>query len=121
MQPIDLLEQSPDLFKVIKLKTGEMLLTTLVHHDEEVVIFEHPLQVEFVRVPTEHGLVHRLSTITYNPFAADRTFTLASDQVQHINDLSKDMVKSYLNMVIGDLEPKSLDIIVPLNNSNLIH
>ena len=121
MQSVDLLEKSPDLFKVIKLKTGEMLLTTLVHHDEEVVVFEYPLQVEFVRVPTEHGLIHRLSTITYNPFAEDRTFTVAADQVQHMNDLSKEMVKSYLNMVMGDMEPKSQEIIVPMTASNLIH
>jgi hypothetical protein len=117
MQPIELLEQSPELFKVIKLTTGEMLMATLVHHDSKSVVFEHPLQVEFVRVPTQDGLLHRLSTITYNPFAEDRTFTVTTDQVQHINDLNKDMIKSYLNMVIGNTETVHESTLLPTSNT----
>jgi len=91
--------ESYDLYRIIKLATGETLMCTLVDESESTVTFEHPITVEFVKIVTQRGISHDLSTTAYCPFANDRTFTVPRNQIQHINDLSKDMIRSYLNMV----------------------
>lgn len=99
MQTLNIDLEDYDLYRIIKLVTGEILMCTLVDESESTVTFEHPIAVEFVKIVTQKGISHDLSTTAYCPFSSDRTFTVPRNQIQHINDLSKDMVKPYLNMV----------------------
>lgn len=94
----------PDLFKVIKLTTGETLLATLVDINESFITFEYPIQADFVKVNTDNGMKNVLSTMSYSPFTSDRTFVVPFNQVQHINQLSHDMIKHYLKLTIGSTD-----------------
>jgi hypothetical protein len=109
------LEQYAELYRVIKLNTGETLLCTLVDESEKTVTFEYPIVVEFIKVMTDKGLDYRLSTMTYCPFTEDRTFTVPSEDIQHINNLSTEMVRSYVNMVFPS------ETTEPTNESHTIH
>lgn len=73
----------------------------MVDEGESTITFEYPIAIEFVKIVTQYGIKHELSTVAYCPFASDRTFTVPLSMVQHINDLNQDMVRSYLNMVYG--------------------
>lgn len=84
-------------------------MCTMVDEGETTITFEYPIAIEFVKIVTQNGITHDLSSLAYCPFASDRTFTVPRTQVQHINDLDKGMIKSYLNMAFG--KPKEEDTV----------
>ena len=101
-----------DLYRIIKLTTGEMLFCVLVDEGDKTTTFEHPVQVEFVKVIRQNGIEHELSYTPYCPFSNDRTFVLPTSSIQHMNGMSESMVKSYLNMIYGK---ETMDQTVPEN------
>lgn len=102
MQNLNIDLKDYDLYRLIKLVTGETLVCTLVDENRKTVTFEYPFQVEMVKVVTNNGIRHHLSTTPYCAFTEDRTFTVASNQIQHINRLDEELVQPYIDMVYNN-------------------
>ncbi len=110
---VEALEQY-DLYRIIKLTTGELLICTMVDEGDNSITFEHPIEMEFLHIVSNNGIRHELSTMAYCPFAEDRTFTVPRSQVQHLNNLSKDMIKSYLRMVFSsEVTEDGSNVLIP--------
>jgi hypothetical protein len=90
-----------DLYRVVKLATVETIMCVLVDEGKDEITFEHPVLVEWVKVMKEGNIESELSYMPYCPFASDRTFVISNSQIQHINNMDKNMIRPYLNLVHG--------------------
>ena len=101
-----------DLYRIVKLATGETLMCVLVDESKREITFEHPVLIEWVKVFRDGVMETELSYMPYCPFAFDRTFVIPMNQIQHINNLDEKMIRPYLNLVHGK-EKKVEDIEIP--------